>query len=255
MKNYVLEAHRGVGTDFPEQTMAAYRAAVEQGYGMIELDTKFTKDDTCVLLHDRTVNRTGRRKDGTALPEQTAITDLTLEEAESLDFGIWFGPQFIGEKIPTLAEVLVFALDAKIPLKFDNVLWSETPERRQIFFKTIEKMGAQSVTEITCSRTEQIREVLQNLPACQIHYDGPSTEEALAEIGAIVPIQQLTVWVRMDNEHTYWCKNPAITEELSALVHRYGKLGIWLLSKEEDRVKALAQYKADVIETNGALKP
>ncbi len=255
MKKYVLEAHRGVGTEYPEETMAAFRAAVEQGYGMIELDTKFTKDDKCVLLHDRTVNRTGRLADGTPLAADTPITDLTLAEAEALDFGIWFGPQFAGERIPTLEEVLTLALEAKIPLKFDNVLWSESPERRQIFFGTIVKMHAQSVTEITCSRPEQIREVLQNLPACQIHYDGPSNEDALAQVGAIVPKQQLTTWVRMDNEHTHWCKNPAITEELSALVHRYGKLGIWLLSRDEDRVKALEQYDADVIETNGALKP
>ncbi len=255
MKSYILEAHRGVGTEFPEETMSAFRAAIGQGYGMIELDTKFTADDRCVLLHDGTVNRTGRKADGTPVAEKTPIGQLTLAEAEALDFGIWFAPSFAGEKIPTLEEVLHLAMEAKIPLKFDNVLWGETSARRQIFFDTIVKMGAEAVTEITCSRVEQIQETLTYLPQAQIHYDGPATEEALAQVGAIVPSTQLTTWVRMDNEHTHWCANPAITEEIAAMVHRYGKLGIWLLSKEEDRTQALERFGADVIETNGKLKP
>ena len=45
MKKYILEAHRGVALHYPENTMSAFRAASELGYGMIELDTKFTADD------------------------------------------------------------------------------------------------------------------------------------------------------------------------------------------------------------------
>ena len=58
--NCKLQAHRGVSTDAPENPMAAFRLAVEQGYDIIEFDPKYTKDDVCVILHDRTLNRTGR---------------------------------------------------------------------------------------------------------------------------------------------------------------------------------------------------
>ena len=72
-KPYILEAHRGVGTDAPENTLAALKLAKEQGYGMIEVDTKFTSDDRCVLLHDNTVNRTGRNADGSEIAPDTKI--------------------------------------------------------------------------------------------------------------------------------------------------------------------------------------
>ncbi len=60
----LLQAHRGVSSDYPENTMTAYMAAVEQGYGVIALDPLYTADETPVLLHDSTINRTGRYDDG-----------------------------------------------------------------------------------------------------------------------------------------------------------------------------------------------
>ena len=80
-----LQAHRGVSTDCPENTMAAFRASVEQGYDWIELDPKFTADNQCVVLHDRTINRTGRDRNGQPVEEKTAIIDLTLAQAVAVD--------------------------------------------------------------------------------------------------------------------------------------------------------------------------
>ena len=255
MKDCIIEAHRGVGTDCPEETISAFRAAIAQGYGMIELDTKFTADNKCVLLHDRTVNRTGRMPDGSPLPENTAIADLTLEQVQELDFGIWKDPAFLGERIPTLEQVLTLAMGAFIPLKFDNVLWSHTPEQQEIFFGTIKNMGAGYITEITCSRPEQIRTVLEKLPGTNIHYDGPATPETMAEVGKIVPKEQLTTWIRFDNKITAWCKNPAVNEENAAMVKQYGKLGVWLITEDDERDAAVERYGADIIETDGTLKP
>ncbi|MBQ8401958.1 MAG: hypothetical protein IJX14_08515 [Clostridia bacterium] len=252
---YILEAHRGVGTDCPEETISAFRAAIAQGYGMIELDTKFTSDNKCVLLHDRTVNRTGRMPDGTAIQEPGAIAEMTLQQAQELDFGIWKDPAFAGEKIPTLEQVLTLAMGAAIPLKFDNVLWSHTPEQQQIFFDTVIDMGAGQITEITCSKPEQIRKTLEKLPQAGIHYDGPAVPEVLAEIGTIVPKEQLTTWIRFDNKITAWCRNPPVTAENAAMVKQYGKLGVWLLTEETERKEAVERYGADIIETDGTLKP
>lgn len=251
----LLEAHRGVGTDCPEETRSAFRAAIAQGYGMIELDTKFTKDDKCVLLHDGTVNRTGRRMDGSKLVKEMRIADMTLAEVEELDFGIWKDPVFAGEKIATLEQVLTLAMGAAIPLKFDNVLWSHTETQQQIFFDTIKAMGASYITEITCSSVPQIEKALANLPGIQIHYDGFVSPERMAEVGKVVPKEQLTTWIRFDNPITSWCKNPPVTRENAALVKTYGKLGVWLLTQEEERQTAVELFGADIIETDGTLKP
>lgn len=255
MKTCIIEAHRGVGTDCPEETLTAFRAAIAQGYGMIELDTKFTKDDKCVLLHDGTVNRTGRRRDGSVLSQEKHIADMTLAEAEELDFGVWKDPVFTGEKIATLEQALTLAMGAAIPLKFDNVLWSHTEAQQQIFFDTIKAMGAEYITEITCSSVAQIQKALAQLPGIQIHYDGPVSPERMAEVAAVVPKEQLTTWIRFDNKITAWCKNPAVNAENAALVKQYGKLGVWLITQEEEMQTAVEAYGADIIETDGTLKP
>ena len=255
MKMCILEAHRGVGTDFPEETMRAFEAAVEQGYGMIEMDTKFTKDDRCVLLHDRTINRTGRRRDGKAFAEKLPIAELTLEEVQQWEFGSWKHDAFAGEKIPLLEEVLELARETGIPLKFDNVLWTHSPAQKRIFFDSILEKHIGNLIGITCTDTDGIRTVRRILPEAHIHYDGAVTPDVMAEIAGLVPPEQLTTWLRYDNPITAWCKNPPVSEELAALVKRFGGLGVWLLTEKEELEDAVARYGADVIETDGKLKP
>ena len=82
MSNYpMLQAHRGVSSEYPENTMAAFRAAAAQGYGVIELDPNYTADGEIVVLHDTTVNRTARLPGGAPIPEPLTIASLTYEEA------------------------------------------------------------------------------------------------------------------------------------------------------------------------------
>ena len=102
-----LQAHKGDSVNAPENTMAAFRLACDEGYGFIELDPKFTADGVCVLIHDWTVNRTGRTKGGEALPSDTRVDALTLAELRELDFGVWFSEEFRGEVIPTFEEAII----------------------------------------------------------------------------------------------------------------------------------------------------
>ena len=134
-KNYSLvrlQAHRGVANEYPENTMPAFEAAVEQGYPLIELDPKYTSDGKFVILHDRSLKRTGRTADGA--PVEKAINEITYEEALTYDFGLWFGENFRGTKIPTLGEVLDLAANnPQIALKLDNVWQSFDDEHRAAF--------------------------------------------------------------------------------------------------------------------------
>jgi len=107
-----ITAHRGASGVAPENTMAAFRKAVEQKADCIELDVQLSKDDRVVVLHDTTLKRTtnGRGK----------VADLTLEELKALDAGLWFSDDFKGERIPALDEVLAFArgkIDLNIEIK------------------------------------------------------------------------------------------------------------------------------------------
>ncbi len=91
-------AHRGANETHPENTLAAFREAIQMGAQMIELDVQMTKDNELVIMHDETVNRTtnGRGR----------VSDLTLAEIKELDAGKWKSRKFKGEKVPTLKEAL-----------------------------------------------------------------------------------------------------------------------------------------------------
>jgi len=93
-----LCAHRGAMETHPENTLVAFREAINAGAHMIEFDVFLSKDNEMVVIHDATVDRT---TNGTG-----RISDLTLGQIRILDAGSWKSPEFAGEKIPTLHEVL-----------------------------------------------------------------------------------------------------------------------------------------------------
>ena len=90
-------SHRGESLDAPENTMAAYRSAIERGADGCECDIYLTKDNGIVCLHDGTAKRTAGKN--------VKPCDATLAELRALDAGAWKGPQFRGERLPTLAEL------------------------------------------------------------------------------------------------------------------------------------------------------
>ena len=87
----------------------ACKVANEFGADYAELDVRQTKDGHFILMHDTSVNRTtngvGR------------VKDMTLNEIKQLDAGITFDHSFIGERVPTLNEVLNFSKN--LPIKID----------------------------------------------------------------------------------------------------------------------------------------
>lgn len=91
-------AHRGFSANYPENTLIAFEEAAKMDVWGVEFDVHLTKDLELVVIHDESIDRTSN---GTGF-----IKDLTLEQLRTFDFGSWFDPQFAGEKIPTLAEVL-----------------------------------------------------------------------------------------------------------------------------------------------------
>ena len=99
-------AHRGASGHAPENTLVAFRRAVEFGAGFIETDLQLTRDAHFVAIHDETLERT--------TSGAGAVRERTLAELRQLDAGSWFGSEFIGEKIPTLEEILELARKADV---------------------------------------------------------------------------------------------------------------------------------------------
>jgi glycerophosphoryl diester phosphodiesterase len=114
--------HRGASGVAPENTLAAFRRALEMGAAYIETDLQLSKDGSLVLLHDPKLERT---TNGRGL-----VASQTLAELQRLDAGGWFRKRgvterFGGERIMTVEEILQFAREHDIGLYLEM----KTPAR------------------------------------------------------------------------------------------------------------------------------
>jgi len=91
-------AHRGLSASFPENTARAFQESLQLNVDWIELDVIMTADDIVIVSHDTTAERC---TDGSG-----AFRLKSLKEVKMLDAGSWFATQFVGERIPTLNEVI-----------------------------------------------------------------------------------------------------------------------------------------------------
>jgi glycerophosphoryl diester phosphodiesterase len=99
-------AHRGASALAPENTIEAFRLAVEAGAGGLELDVHMTRDGHIVVIHDATVDRT--------TSGSGAVSEMTIDELREFDAGHNFSPDggpirpYRGRsvRVPTLGEVL-----------------------------------------------------------------------------------------------------------------------------------------------------
>lgn len=94
--------HRGAAATAPENTLAGIRRAADCGVSWVEFDVKLTADQIPVLMHDDSLKRT--------TGQDLLAAEVTFEEMKGFDAGSWFGPEFAGERVPSLAETLALLL-------------------------------------------------------------------------------------------------------------------------------------------------
>ncbi len=92
--------HRGACGLAPENTLASFKAAAQQGVECVEFDTRLSKDDTVVIFHDDTLDRTTNG----AGP----VNEHDVKQLQRLDFGSWFGSAFTGERLLTFKGLIEF---------------------------------------------------------------------------------------------------------------------------------------------------
>lgn len=106
-----VAAHRGDSQNAPENTMAAFRLAVENQADVIELDVRQTRDGKYIIMHDDSLKRT------TGLDRK--VGEVNYEYIKMLEAGSYFSEEYRGEPIPTLEEVLEFAIENDIELNIE----------------------------------------------------------------------------------------------------------------------------------------
>jgi len=97
----LLGGHRGNADEYPENTLASFRSAIELGVDVIECDVHRAEDGGLPVIHDHLLDRT---TNGSGL-----VRDHTMSELKQFDAGSWKDPRFTGERIPSLEELLALA--------------------------------------------------------------------------------------------------------------------------------------------------
>ncbi len=118
----IIIAHRGHCIDRPENTLAAFRAAIELGAEMIESDVRISADGQAVMIHDGRLDRT---TSGSGL-----VSARSLAELRALDAGSWFGPAHAGERLPTLEELFALVEGSGVALCLEAKGQDEAEYRR-----------------------------------------------------------------------------------------------------------------------------
>lgn len=146
-------AHRGASARAPENTLEAFRLAMEAGAGGLELDVHMSSDGEVVVIHDATVDRT---TDGSG-----AVAGMTLDELRGLDAGYSFSPdggqtfpyRGRGVGIPTLAEVY-----EEFPATYVNIEMKEAqPGVEEAVMEVIREAGAEERTLVVSNRHGVVR--------------------------------------------------------------------------------------------------
>lgn len=145
-------AHRGASLRAPENTLEAFRAAVEAGAAGLELDVHMTRDGRIVVVHDATVDRT---TDGSG-----AVREMTLEEIRVLDAGYRFSPNggssypYRGRdlRVPTLEEIFHEFPDSAVNVEIKEA----RPGIERAVLSVIEEAGAEGRTFVASGKHEVI---------------------------------------------------------------------------------------------------
>lgn len=181
-------AHRGENRVHPENTLSAFRAAVDMGAHMIEFDVRLTKDKRPVIMHDKTVDRTTNGKG--------QVSDLTFEQIRKLDAGSWKSEKFKGEKVPTLEEVL----DVMPENVWLNVHLKGDKELGKIVAKIIAEKDCKRQAVIACNTVvlEGVKETGDDFLICNMERQADRAEYVDETIKGKFPFIQLLIKRRDD---------------------------------------------------------
>ncbi|MEN8156479.1 MAG: LamG-like jellyroll fold domain-containing protein [Bacteroidota bacterium] len=170
-------AHRGGAGMAPENTLSAFHKAVEINADYFELDVMISGDDSLMIMHDATVDRT---TDGTG-----TVSSMTYDQLRALDAGSWFSTEFTGEKIPTLWESLMVAKNS--PNQIGVVIEIKSSDTRvpSMVVDMIHGIGMGNRVIVSSFSLAQLTEVKSLDPTISVQLFGTISESSVDQVVAI----------------------------------------------------------------------
>ncbi len=127
-----ITAHRGSSGRAPENTLAAVRAAIADGADWVEIDVQETSDGVVVVHHDEDFMR--------AAGDARKIWEASWTDVARIPNGAWFGPEFEGERVTTLEEVLRVSRD-RIRVNIELKVYGHGQRLEERTIEIVETMG------------------------------------------------------------------------------------------------------------------
>jgi glycerophosphoryl diester phosphodiesterase len=175
-------AHRGNRAACPENTLAAFRRALEDGADLIETDLHLTADNVFVCIHDATLDRT---TDG-----RGPVKERTL--AELKQFSASYGrPEFAAERIPTLAEVAAILppdVALALELKIDDFIQPEVARKLSEELTALGIHDRSVVISFSLARLQGVQAVDPEIPAGWITMSGVRPKQDVQLLGPFWPL-------------------------------------------------------------------
>jgi glycerophosphoryl diester phosphodiesterase len=227
MTTPILVAHRGGSLEVPENTMAAFRHAIEVGARYVELDVQMSSDGVLVVIHDETLDRT--------TDSSGAVGAHTFEELQNLDAGSHFAPEFAGERIPTLREVMELCVENGVGV----VVELKSPH----LYPGMEEKVAALLGEMWTRGAE-------NIWCISFHHDAirkMRTLDAALPLGYLYPPAEMN-FVHPDDVVQALCpyyKSAVAQPEQVARAHELGKFVLVYTVDEPDDMRAVAAAGID----------
>lgn len=232
MSSTKIFAHRGASGYAPENTIEAFKLAIEQGADGIELDVQLTADGIPVVIHDETIDRVTQGKG--------FVKDYTLSELRQYTV---YGKKFEGyknAKIPTLEEVLELVRPSGMKVNIElktGIFWYPDIEKKTV--ELVEKAGM--VERIIYSSfnhysVQRLKEIV------------PDAETAYLYSDVILNVEEYAKKTGVDGIH------PALYHvNMANFLEEYRKSGlkvrVWTVNRKKD-MRALMKAGVEAIITN-----
>ena len=220
----IVTAHRGYSSAAPENTLAAFQAAIDAGCERAELDVQMTKDGVLVVTHDTSLRRC------TGLIAN--IYDVDYDSLSDLSAGRWFSKKYAGEHIPTLMQVLELC-KGKIQL---NIEIKPDPAMPGLEEKTVQEIY-EAGFEHDCVITSQSYETL-----CKVKELAPEIPTGYILALGVGSYYDLPAADFFSIESTF------ITSGMVQQIHLRGKtVSAWTINRQSDASELLKMGVDDLI--------
>ena len=173
----------------PQNSIAAYEAAVEDGLEYMECDLLFTADGVPVLSHNKDLaGNNVKNADGSDVDSSITIPDSTYTELLSYDFGVYYGPEYASTKILTLDDFLSFCKDNNVKPFIEIKDSYNTVEELETAYSLINNYGLVEVTIIESffiNELKKIQEIDDNFTFVLAQQD-TVTEDSIEKVKSLM---------------------------------------------------------------------